>query len=248
MPVGNRHNFNHYNMTKRCSHECWICATQKVARGALRRSHLLTAAAVLELTLMISAIAAPPDAPPTPPPPTATPAPTPTVTPTPAPTPTPTPVAAPKYLKLVYDWVASRGTANLGAVTQFPGGTGVKAWSQVIVPKLASTPPPYFANSATAFSATSIDVLVGKAQADGVCSDCVISCYADWNPQYQAGSVNPLLKVTRYDPANPADVLTQTVTIKPGGPPQPSKYIPVPSTPVATVTYKADGSFTVNAN
>jgi hypothetical protein len=173
--------------------------------------------------------------------PTPTPAPTPSPTPTPAPTPTPTPAPGPKYLHFVYTWPASAGTSYLGAATKFLGTT---VWGQVIQPTVSGTL--YFANNISALGAASVDVLVGQAQNDGKWTgpSVDIICYADWNPQYAAGSA-PTLTVTRYDPAMPSDILTATVTITPGGPPQPSKYTPVPGTNVATITYNADGTFTI---
>jgi hypothetical protein len=173
--------------------------------------------------------------------------PTPTPAPTPTPTPSPTPTPGPKYLHLVYDWSASKATSYLGAVTEFPAGT--KVWGQIVVPALGSNPPPpYLANNATAFGSASIDVLVGKAQNDNNCTTCTIKCYADWNPQYPSGS-GTTLRATSYDPAqNPSVIQDTTVTINPGGPPQPSKYTPIPATNVATITYNPDGTFTLTAN
>jgi hypothetical protein len=194
-----------------------------------------------------------PTATPTPiptPTPTPIPTPSPTPTPTPPPTPTPTPAPAAKYLRLVFNWTGAN--SYLGTTTEFPPPPlSTKIWGQVIV-RTPSSEPVYFANNKSdPFGTTSIDVLVGQAENEGKWTSQVdIKCYADWNPLYAAGTT-PTLTVTSYDPAGIILDGPRQYALTPGScypsvncTNPPCTCIGVPSTTVATITYKTDGTFT----
>jgi hypothetical protein len=112
----------------------------------------------------------------------------------------------------------------------------------------------YFANNKVdPIGSNSIDVLVGQAQNAGLTPPFTINCYADWNPQYSNGT-SPKLTVTEYDSSGPLtnpppqskNNLSAGNCYPAIGCKNPCTCTTYPTTSVATITYNADGSFTLN--
>ncbi len=144
----------------------------------------------------------------------------------------------PEYrVTVAYDWSGQASTSYLGGATKFLGKT---AWGQMFQPSVSGTL--YFGNNRPAYGllnnlqtygVSSIDVLVQNARQLGAWSGTSVQvlCYADWSPEFPAGSTATLI-ATLYDPKGTTPPVTQTKTISPG-----SNYSPIPGTLVGTITY-----------
>lgn len=142
-------------------------------------------------------------------------------------------------MTLVYTW---SGSAYLGAATYFKD-EGYTVWGQVIKPNAAGTAL-FAQNKVDPLGTTQVDVVVGNS---GKTPPLTIICYADWNPQYAAGT-SPKLQATSYDSTGKVVGTWGPKTISPGscypalGCKSPCTCSDVPTTTVATITYNADGT------
>jgi hypothetical protein len=156
-----------------------------------------------------------------------------------------------KFLRIVYDWSGQSSTSYLGTATTFTPPNPVRGImvggtisGQTILPVGGVLPAApgtlYFINNtpAPAVGSSSVDVLVGAARQAGAWTgtSVPVTCAADWSPKYAIGGT-ATLTVTSFDSTQ--NILqNSTKTITPGS-------NAVPSTPVATITYNADGTFTL---